>query len=72
MVREKLTNTINQHRNHPSVILWGLGNEDDWPTEYPSVDKEAIRAFMMAMLDRRPVIADPDALTTGAVLPTRR
>lgn len=33
-VREKLTNTIEQHRDHPSVILWGLGNRDDWPTEY--------------------------------------
>jgi beta-galactosidase len=21
---------IDQHRNHPSVILWGLGNENDW------------------------------------------
>jgi beta-galactosidase len=51
MVREKLTNMIAQHRNHPSVILWGLGNENDWPTEYPSVDKEAIRAFMTEVRD---------------------
>ena len=34
MVREKLTNTIEQRRHHPSVIPWGLGNEEDWPTVY--------------------------------------
>ena len=63
MVREKLTNTINQHRNHPSVILWGLGNEDDWPTEYPSVDKEAIRAFMTELRDLAHQL-DPTRLTS--------
>jgi len=63
MVREKLTNTINQHRNHPSVILWGLGNEDDWPTEYPSVDKEAIRAFMTELRDLAHKL-DPTRLTS--------
>lgn len=45
MCREKLRNMIGQHFNHPSVLFWGLGNEDDWPTEYPLVDKEAIRGF---------------------------
>jgi len=63
MVREKLTNTINQHRNHPSVILWGLGNEDDWPTEYPSVDKDAIRAFMTELRDLAHNL-DPTRLTS--------
>jgi beta-galactosidase len=46
-----LTNMIQQHFNHPSVILWGLGNEDDWPDEYPSVDQQAIRQFMTEMRD---------------------
>jgi beta-galactosidase len=63
MVREKLTNTIVQHGNHPSVILWGLGNEDDWPTEYPSVDKEAIRAFMAELRDLAHKL-DPTRLTS--------
>lgn len=63
MVREKLTNTIEQHRNHPSVILWGLGNEDDWPTEYPSVDKAAIRAFMTELRDLAHKL-DPTRLTS--------
>jgi beta-galactosidase len=51
MAKDKLTAMIDQHRNHPSVILWSLGNEDDWPTEYPSVDKDAIRAFMTELRD---------------------
>lgn len=44
--RRMLTNMITQHHNHPSVILWGLGNENDWPNDFPKFDKEAIRAFM--------------------------
>jgi len=40
---------IDQHFNHPSIILWGLANEDDWPTEYPGIDKAAIRGFMTRM-----------------------
>jgi beta-galactosidase len=47
--RVMLANMIDQHFNHPSIILWGLGNEDDWPTEYPSIDHAAIRAFMQEM-----------------------
>jgi len=44
--RRMLTNMITQHRNHPSVILWGMGNENDWPNDFPEFDKEKIRAFM--------------------------
>ncbi len=44
--RRMLTNMIVQHRNHPSVILWGLGNENDWPNDFPEFDKEKIRGFM--------------------------
>ena len=29
--KRMLTNMITQHFNHPSVIMWGLGNENDWP-----------------------------------------
>ncbi len=49
--RQMLVDMIDQHYNHPSVILWGLGNEDDWPEEYPSVDPHAIRDFMTEMRD---------------------
>lgn len=44
--KRMLENMITQHRNHPAVILWGLGNENDWPNDFPTFDKEAIRAFM--------------------------
>ena len=49
--KDMLTHMIDQHLNHPSIILWGLGNEDDWPDEYPSVDKDAIRGFMTELRD---------------------
>jgi len=49
--KDMLSHMIDQHYNHPSIILWGLGNEDDWPAEYPSVDKQAIRGFMIEMRD---------------------
>jgi beta-galactosidase len=44
--RRMLTNLITQHRNHPAVILWGLGNENDWPGDFPEFDQQQIRAFM--------------------------
>jgi len=44
--RDMLGNMINQHRNHPSVILWGLGNENDWPGDFETFNTNAIRAFM--------------------------
>lgn len=46
-----LTHMIEQHYNHPSIVFWGLGNEDDWTGEYPSVDHAAIRAFMTELRD---------------------
>ena len=46
LTRSALVNMIDQHYNHPSIILWGLGNENDWPTEYPAINKEKIRSFL--------------------------
>ena len=46
-----LRNMIDQHYNHPAVIIWGLGNENDWPGEYPSEDHEAIRDFLKQLYD---------------------
>jgi len=45
--RSMMRAMIDQHRNHPSVILWGLGNENDWPGDFDAPDQKAeIRAFM--------------------------
>jgi beta-galactosidase len=44
--RRMLRNMIDQHRNHPAVIIWGLGNENDWPGDFEEFDKDKIRAFM--------------------------
>lgn len=44
--RRMLTNMITQHYNHPSVIIWGLGNENDWPNDFPKYEQREIRAFM--------------------------
>ncbi|MDB5199335.1 MAG: glycoside hydrolase family 2 protein [Chitinophagaceae bacterium] len=44
--RRMLTNMIEQHYNHPSIIIWGLGNENDWPGDFPTFDTLKIKAFM--------------------------
>lgn len=44
--KRMLANMIAQHYNHPSVILWGLGNENDWPGDFDTFNKDSIRAFM--------------------------
>lgn len=44
--RNMLTAMINQHRHHPSIILWGLGNENDWPGDFAEFEQDSIRAFM--------------------------
>lgn len=49
--RDMLSNMIHQHYNHPSAIIWGLGNENDWPGDFPVFDKEKIRVFMRELND---------------------
>jgi beta-galactosidase len=43
--RNMLSAMIDQHYNHPSVIIWGLGNENDWPGDFPEFDAGKIRTF---------------------------
>jgi beta-galactosidase len=57
-----LRTLIDQHRNHPSVLLWGLGNEDDWPTEIEASNHEAIRQYMTELRDLAHA-EDPTRLT---------
>lgn len=49
--RRMLTNMIGQHRNHPAVIIWGLGNENDWPGDFPEYSEDSIRLFMKSLND---------------------
>jgi len=49
--RRMLTNMIEQHYNHPAIIIWGMGNENDWPGDFPEFDKEKIRTFMKELND---------------------
>ena len=53
---------IDQHSNHPSVIIWGLGNENDWPGDFEVFDKDKIRTFM-AELNKRSHELDPSRPT---------
>lgn len=57
-----LRNMIDQHYNHPSVIIWGLGNENDWPGEFPSEDHQAIRDFLTQLRDEAHKL-DPTRVT---------
>ncbi|TDO22768.1 beta-galactosidase [Pedobacter duraquae] len=49
--KRMLVNMVEQHYNHPGVIIWGLGNENDWPGDFPEFDQEKIRAFMKELND---------------------
>ena len=60
--RRMLRNLIDQHRNHPAVVFWGLGNENDWPGDFETFDQKAIRAFM-AELNGIAHQADPSRMT---------
>ena len=49
---------IDQHYNHPAILMWGLGNENDWPGDFEVFDKDRIRA-LMTELNKRSHELDP-------------
>ncbi len=49
--KDMLRAMIDQHRNHPSIIMWGMGNENDWPGDFEVFDKDKIRALMKELND---------------------
>jgi beta-galactosidase len=61
--RTQLRAMIDQHRNHPCVLMWSLGNEDDWPTELNSSDHAAIRRYMTELRDLAHAL-DPSRVTS--------
>jgi beta-galactosidase len=60
--RDMLAAMIEQHYNHPSVILWGLGNENDWECDFDYFDQQEIRTFMKELHDLSHQL-DPNRLT---------
>jgi beta-galactosidase len=60
--RNMLRAMIDQHYNHPSIILWGLGNENDWPGDFPNYDNAAISQFVRELNDEAHA-ADPGRKT---------
>lgn len=44
--KRMLRHMIAQHYNHPAVIIWGLGNENDWPNDFPEYEQSKVRGLM--------------------------
>ena len=59
--RKDLTNLIKGHRNHPSIVMWSIGNEipEQWKTEGARRAKE-MTEFCHSLDNTRPVTAGGD------------
>jgi beta-galactosidase len=60
--RAMLEEMIEQHYNHPSIVLWGLGNELDWESEHPDSTPEQVSGFLQELHDLAHT-RDPQRLT---------
>ncbi|MCV9927124.1 glycoside hydrolase family 2 protein [Flavobacterium sp. LS1R49] len=50
--KNMLTEIINQNYNHPSIIIWSLGNEMNWLPDFPDGDNtEKTNAFLTELND---------------------
>ncbi len=73
MWHENLTEWVKRDRNHPSVILWSLGNELQFQEQrcgFPGTDDWGVTTYriMSTLLKRH----DPTRLTTVAMYPARQ
>jgi beta-galactosidase len=44
-----LSEMIVQHYNHPSIVMWGLGNELDWESDHPDSTDEQVSDFLRTL-----------------------
>ena len=54
---------IEQHYNHPSIVFWSLGNEEDWPNIYPGDGQLTVPEFMQQLQDLAHTL-DPSRFTS--------
>lgn len=57
-----LRTMIDQHYNHPAIVFWSLGNEEDWPHMYHGDGRQTVRGLMQ-QLQIVAHHADPSRLT---------
>ncbi len=64
--RERLNRSlhrmIERHRHHPCLLIWGLGNENDWFGDQPERDENAVR-HQIATLHKLAKKLDPQRFT---------
>lgn len=61
--RNLLRLMIEQHYNHPSIVFWGLGNEEDWPRMDPGDGQMTVPEFMQELQNQAHRL-DPSRLTS--------
>lgn len=62
-------NMILQNYNHPSIILWSIGNESDWLADFPGGDNpDSLKAFAKVLHDLAKEL-DPYRYTTARKFP---